>query len=352
MGQLLMRALAAGGHHAVVASSFRAYDGTGDPVRQQAIRSDAQAEADRLIGEYRNLPAESRPELWFTYHLYYKAPDWIGPTVAQALGIPYVVAEASHAPKRNVPKWRLGHMGTELAIRSARLIFSLTATDKDGILPLLGRAQTHQDLPPFLDPSPFERADLGRPGDRPVRLLTAAMMRPGDKFESYRRLGEYLAPLRNTDWTLTVAGDGPARDTVEAALAPLGPGRIDYLGAVRPEQMPRVYGAADLYVWPAAGEAYGMAMLEAQASGLPVVAARVRGVPDVVLDGQTGFLTPEGDADAFASTVRFLIEDAPARQALGTAAARFVREQRTVDNAANILNRGFQKICKDAISTQ
>src|SRR3546814_1683340 len=49
---------------------------------------------------YQALPARQRPQLWFTYHLYYKAPDWIGPKVARALRIPYVVAEASVAYKR------------------------------------------------------------------------------------------------------------------------------------------------------------------------------------------------------------------------------------------------------------
>ncbi len=56
--------------------------------------------ADKLIAKYKKLPKAKRPQAWFTYHLYYKAVDWIGPRVAAALDIPYLVAEASHAPKR------------------------------------------------------------------------------------------------------------------------------------------------------------------------------------------------------------------------------------------------------------
>jgi glycosyltransferase involved in cell wall biosynthesis len=80
-------------------------------------------------------------------------------------------------------------------------------------------------------------------------------------------------------------------------------------------------GAADLFVWPAINEAFGMAILEAQASGLPVVAGRSGGVADVVADGLTGLLAPPGDAAAFAAAVRTLLLD-PARHAAMAAAAR------------------------------
>ena len=61
----------------------------------------------------------SRPRLWFTYHVYYKAPDWIGPRVARGLGIPYVVAEGSRAAKRAQGPWALGHAGAEAALDRA-----------------------------------------------------------------------------------------------------------------------------------------------------------------------------------------------------------------------------------------
>ena len=57
-------------------------------------------ECERLLADWRADPELPLPELWLTYHLYYKAPDWLGPAVRAALGIPYVVAEASVAPKR------------------------------------------------------------------------------------------------------------------------------------------------------------------------------------------------------------------------------------------------------------
>jgi glycosyltransferase involved in cell wall biosynthesis len=80
-----------------------------------------------------------------------------------------------------------------------------------------------------------------------------------------------------------------------------------------------------------------MALLEAQARGCPVVAGAFGGVASVVRDGETGRLTPPGDARAFADAVRTLLLDPEARQRLGLAARRLVAEDRTVGHAADRL---------------
>ncbi|MEQ1889243.1 MAG: glycosyltransferase, partial [Alphaproteobacteria bacterium] len=164
---------------------------------------------------------------------------------------------------------------------------------------------------------------------------------------SYRRLADYLALAQRQNWVLTVIGDGQARTEVEAVFARLGPEKVRFLGARARIEMPKLYAGADIYVWPAAGEAYGMALLEAQASGLPVVAGKVRGVTDVILDGQTGFLTPEGDAEAFAGVIDFLIGDADARRAMGETGKRFVGNMRSMEKAAIILNAGLTALLRD-----
>lgn len=342
MAGLLITALGMGGHEVEVASSFRAYDGIGDPAQQETLLKGAEREAARLIERYRAREKDQQPELWFSYHVYYKSPDWIGPAVARALGIPYVVAEASYAASRAEGPWAIGHRGSELAIKTADLIFSMTSIDAEGLEAVLDPVQIHRDLPPFLDPRPYAAEPRNDPlPEEPLRLLAVGMMRPGDKAESYRRLADCLALLKHQDWRLTIVGDGPARAEVEAALAPLGQDRLQFRGARQKIEMPGIYAAADIYVWPAAGEAYGMALLEAQASGLPVVAGRVRGVPDVMLDGQTGFLTPEGDAEAFAGVIDFLISDAGVRHTMGETGKRFVHSMRSMEKAAIILNAGL-----------
>jgi glycosyltransferase involved in cell wall biosynthesis len=133
-------------------------------------------------------------------------------------------------------------------------------------------------------------------------------------------LGDALARLGGRPWRLLVVGDGVARPAVEATLAPLGR-RVAYLGRQPAAALPDLYRAADLCVWPAIREAYGMALLEAQAAGLPVVAGEGIGVAAVVRDGESGLLTPAGEAGAFAAAVAALLE-APARGAAMAGAAR------------------------------
>ncbi|TIN91238.1 MAG: glycosyltransferase family 4 protein, partial [Mesorhizobium sp.] len=82
--------------------------------------------------------------------------------------------------------------------------------------------------------------------------------------------------------TMSVVGDGPARDEVKAQFAGLPADRIEWLGAIEPAAVPDVLYSGGIYVWPGCGEAYGVAYLEAQAAGLPVVAQDIAGVPEVV----------------------------------------------------------------------
>src|SRR5258706_2001811 len=97
---LLMDALGRAGRRVELVSTFRSYDGTGDAGRQSGLREQGVALGRRLGAQWRDGPGAARPDLWFTYHSYYKAPDWLGPEASGALGIPYVLAQASHAGQR------------------------------------------------------------------------------------------------------------------------------------------------------------------------------------------------------------------------------------------------------------
>ena len=170
------------------------------------------------------------------------------------------------------------------------------------------------------------------------------MFREGDKLESYRMLGEALARVRNKDWRLLVVGAGAAQSQVEGALAPLGPERVAYLGALEPDALARCYEASDLLVWPARREAYGMALLEAQAHGLPVVAGREGGVAAVVADGESGLLSAPGEAGAFADAVDSLLEDPARRASMARAARQRVAEEQGIDKAAQRLDALLREV--------
>lgn len=333
IARLFLAALRQAGHQPFIASRLRSFDGDGDTQHQARIATQGQRVVERLIRQWRATP-ETAPVLWFTYHLYYKAPDWLGPPVSAALGIPYVIAEASHAAKRADGPWTAGHRAVEQALRRADAVVGLNSVDRDGVMPLLRDPGRWFALPPFLDASAYPMRRQ-RQTETP-RLVAVAMMRHGDKLASYHLLGAALVQLLDLPWSLDIVGDGPARGAVEEALAPLGP-RVRYRGALDEGGIAEVLGEAELFVWPAINEAFGMALLEAQASGLPVVAGASGGVSDIVMPGVTGFLAPPGDADAFSAAVRHLILDPAQRDAMGIAAQQKVRRVHDLPAAATRL---------------
>jgi len=214
VARLLMDALAEGGHAVELVSRFRSWDGAGDGARQARLREVGARLAKRLARRLLNRPAHLQPELWFTYHLYHKAPDWLGPPVSAELGIPYVVAEASVADKQADGPWAEGHAASIEALRRADAVFELNPADEPGVRPHLPGPGRLHPLPPFLDIAPYAEArrarlcyrdsfadELDLPKDEPW-LLAVAMMRPGDKLASYRALAAALGRVAERSWRL------------------------------------------------------------------------------------------------------------------------------------------------------
>jgi len=350
MARGLIAALMLAGHNVKVASDFRSYD-DGDAERQKQLRDEGKKLAQRYVRQAMRNAA--RPDLWFTYHLYHKAPDWIGPAATAKLGIPYVVAEASFAPKQAGGRWDLGHNAVANALRHAALVLQLNPTDAECVLPLLNSPGRLAPLSPFLETATFRgpnrqqsRAAIGRSFDLDATqpwLMTVAMMRDDQKLISYRVLAEAMFKLARKPWQLVIAGAGPAEQEVRALFGPFGD-RIRWSGILPRGQLKQLYRAADLFVWPAIKEAFGMALLEAQAAGLPVVAGRSPGVASVVADGKTGMLAPEGDADAFAEAVKTLLTDPEQRRLLGRAASRRAARENDISVAAHLLDRHIRRL--------
>ncbi|MDP2376878.1 glycosyltransferase family 4 protein [Reyranella sp.] len=339
MARGLARLLCRLGHRVIMPAASRVAPGVPAPANHLALERAARRRAAQLIARWRALPA-GHPEhfdLWFTYHCYYRKPDWLGPIVTRALGIPYVIAEASHAPRRAQGPTRLGHRAVERALAAADLVLTVNPRDVAGVRTRLRPGTRQLRLPPFIDTAPFQAAP--RTSNDPPLLLSVGMMRTRDKLESYRVLAKALGFVKDLAWQALLVGDGPARHEIEALMAPLNQGgeRVRFVGAVPHAELPALYAAADLYLWPAINEAYGMAFLEAQAAGLPVVAGRTGGVPAVVADGVTGLLTPVGDAAAFAAAVARLLGAPAERARLGAAAAARVAAHHDERAAAHAL---------------
>lgn len=349
MGRLLMRALRAAGHQVDLASQVRAWEGTGVGAAQNAIRDRARHAADRLLRRWRDTSPSEAPELWFTYHLYHKAPDWIGPRVATGLGIPYVVAEASYAAKQQGGPWDEGLSASVAAIRQAQAVFTFTDPDAQGLARIVDPASRIVRLSPFLDTGLYARAARQRSTTRrtlgidpeETMLMAVGMMRAGDKEKSYRVLADALAGLMDRPWRLLLVGFGPLAETIQSWFPDQ---RVIPVGQVSEGRLATLYGAADLMVWPAVNEAYGMAILEAQAAGLPAVAGGAGGVPEIVADGRTGRIVPVGDAVAFRGAVAELLDDPARRRRLGDAAAIRARARFGLKAAARAIDTVLDRL--------
>ncbi|ANT48595.1 glycosyltransferase family 4 protein [Mesorhizobium amorphae] len=337
MARMLVKALEHGGHSVELASELRIYLRRPEPESFDALKIEVRGEAARLTKLW---DRDGKPDLWFSYHPYYKAPDLIGPELASAFAVPYVTAEASYSRRRNTGLWADSQALVARAIKQAALNICFTQRDRQGLTNAIPDAALGM-LSPFIDTSVFQELPVR---GCPTRLVTVAMMRSGDKVESYRMLAQALGRIGHLPWTMSVVGDGPARDEVRAQFAGLPADRIEWLGAIEPAAVPDVLYRGGIYLWPGYGEAYGVAYLEAQAAGLPVVAQDIAGVPEVVRDGQTGFLTPPGDVAAFASAIARLLAHNDERIIMAAEARRFVLEERSLDGAAARLAELISKI--------
>jgi glycosyltransferase involved in cell wall biosynthesis len=141
---------------------------------------------------------------------------------------------------------------------------------------------------------------------------------------------------RGVHLQLLLAGDGPSRADLERETETLGIGdRVRFEGEVAHEDVPAVLQDVDIFAMPSTWEGFGVSAIEASAMELPVVASDVHGIPDVVVDGETGILVPPRSAGAIADALARLASDAALRDAMGRAGRAFVeRNYRWQDNAA------------------
>ncbi|MEH6629402.1 MAG: glycosyltransferase family 4 protein [Halopseudomonas aestusnigri] len=357
VARLLIQALESHGHEVDLASQLRSRDAQGDPERQQRLKNIGAKIAQRIVRRIKLLPKNQWPDIWLTYHLYYKAPDWIGPIVCRELDIPYVAIEVSVANKRAGGPWDLSHRAVVDALNHAECVISINPHDSLCLPPNL----RNRSLPPFIIADQIisarenwsqHRRELAKNYNLDPNkqwLLCIAMMREGDKLASYRVLANALRGLPDLQWQLLIVGDGKARTDVETAFKWAPTSKVVFAGQCSSQELAHIIPACDIYTWPAINEAYGLAFLEAQAGGLPVIAGNTGGVPAVVTDGETGILTSPGDSIAFAAALRTLLSAPVRRRAMGQAAAEKVKAVHSLENAGRRLDEILAASRKDYI---
>jgi glycosyltransferase involved in cell wall biosynthesis len=175
-----------------------------------------------------------------------------------------------------------------------------------------------------------------------IWLLAVGMMRDGDKFASYKVLSEALTKINtNKNWNLIIIGDGPLRTEVEKLFSK----KIIFTGQLTSNQLQKYYSSADIFLWPAVNEAYGMALLEAQSSGMPAVAGDTGGVGDILRDNETGFLSKQGDAADFADKTSTLIDNLELRRNMSRQALLITNRDHSFDLNSNKLETWISETC-------
>ncbi|QUJ77913.1 glycosyltransferase family 4 protein [Sulfitobacter albidus] len=297
MARALMRAFETAGATVTLAHDLRVRDGRGD----DAVQRDLMARAEALVPDLVSRGRQAGWQAWITYHSYYKAPDLPGAAVARALGIPYLLIEATRARKRLGGPWDRFARAAEAACDAADTVFYLTHRDRDALAAYGPATQRLIHLPPFLP-----RSDLP-PLAKGQNLLAVGMMREAAKLPSYELIARTLQKVPDAP-DLDIAGDGPARDAVARAMVPLH-GRVHWLGGLDKDALSHTYARARALIWPGVDEAFGMTYLEAQAHGLPVIAQDRPGVRDVLYPGD--YPAPEDGADGLAAHLRATLAHPP-----------------------------------------
>lgn len=317
MGRAIMAALSELDQDTQVTlvSELSCRDSKGNAGVQQTIQTQATREVDRLLAEGH----AGEWQAWVTYHNYYKAPDLVGPVVSKALGIPYVLVEASRANKRLTGPWAKFALAAERACDAADSIFYMTERDHFALKRAQPDGQQLVHLRPFLNQTKLPEQEVV--SDKKANMLAVGMLRYGDKLASYENLADALQHVTTPDWLLSIVGSGEAEDEIKALFAPFAQ-KVTFLGKLEPEQVADQMSAHHLFVWPGVNEAFGMVYLEAQSFGNWVIAENRDGVRDVI--GPTGNLVAENDPvafaqaidDVFAKSSNWAIESAVARDYL------------------------------------
>jgi len=187
------------------------------------------------------------------------------------------------------------------------------------------------------------RKELGI-GDGLIAIGCVANLLP---VKAHRTLLEALALMStdgSEDWRLLLIGEGPERPALEdfAAVHAGLKERISFLGPSN--RVSEMLQALDVFVLPSMAEGICNALLEAMASGLPVIASAVGGNPEVVVEKQSGLLFPAGDAPALATVLRELLAQPMLRLQLGQQGLRRIRDEFSLQSMVQTYDKLYRSV--------
>ena len=196
-----------------------------------------------------------------------------------------------------------------------------------------GREEQFIMIPFGVEPNRFRgvpvvpRHNLGLEEGLPVIGTVCRLVEPK---KGLRFLLEAVAQLEKSAGApvcqVLIVGEGPAEKQLRAMARELGiASRVIFAGVRR--DIPHLLSALDIFVLPSLYEGFGIAILEAMAAGLPVVATTVGGIPEFVTDGMTGRLVEPGKAEALADAIQAVLANPEQARQMGLQGQRHVQEQ-------------------------
>lgn len=191
---------------------------------------------------------------------------------------------------------------------------------------------------PEADPHP---ALMEWSGGLPLAGLVA-VLRPQKDPLTLVRSAARMDPARAR---LAIVGNGELAEAIETEIDALGVGDRIRLFPFEGDVAPYLH-ALDLFVLPSGWEAFPIAVLEAMACGVPVLATRVGGVPEAIDEGRTGELIPPGDPEALAEALDSLLADRPRLDAYGAEARRVAAERFGVDGMVDAVARLYERLLR------
>ena len=213
---------------------------------------------------------------------------------------------------------------TRWSIQQSDAVTAVSDSLRHTSIEQLGLSNPIDVIPNFIDPARFERA-AGAPGARrwakpgEAVLIHISNFRPVKRVLDVIRVFERV--LRDSSCRLLMVGDGPDRGKIEQYCREHNIcNAITFIGSL--PLVEEVLIGADLFLLPSESESFGLAALEALSCEVPVIATRVGGLPEVVVDGECGYLFAVGDVEGMARAASGLLADPARRRAMGEAGRR------------------------------
>ncbi len=179
-------------------------------------------------------------------------------------------------------------------------------------------------------------------GHRPTVITCVAHLKTVKNHRLLVEVARRLAAVRD-DFLIFLVGAGPRQSSIRRSIARYGlEDRVIMTGVRR--DIPRVLGQSDIFVLQSRWEGLPVSILEAMASGLPVVATEVGGIAELVADGRTGLLVPSGDVTALTAALTRLLDDPDLRRRMGEAGQRRFREHFEQEIMIDRMDRLYRRL--------